>query len=122
MGLWILSSHERLHLPTIIEDELSRAPLFVICIVFLINPLRLSNRIDQHALPDAPRKGSPDSYEIRQANSHAKCGWQRFTDEVIKALNERHEGAAGDIQSGQLRRHSWDLCFVRISGLLFSNF
>jgi len=28
----------------------------------------------------------------KEANSHAKCGWQRFTDEVIKALNERHEG------------------------------
>lgn len=27
-----------------------------------------------------------------QANSHAKCGWQTFTDAVIKALNEKREG------------------------------
>eukprot|EP00932_Pfiesteria_piscicida_P016613 SRR837773.3529.p2 GENE.SRR837773.3529~~SRR837773.3529.p2 ORF type:complete len:282 (-),score=102.92 SRR837773.3529:9-854(-) len=27
-----------------------------------------------------------------QANSHAKCGWQLFTDEVIKVLNARAEG------------------------------
>eukprot|EP00435_Cladocopium_sp_Y103_P040473 s169_g11.t1 len=28
----------------------------------------------------------------KEANSHASCGWQRFTDEVIKALNEKREG------------------------------
>merc|ERR1712203_1326348 len=27
-----------------------------------------------------------------EANSHAKCGWQRFTDAVIRALNDRSEG------------------------------
>ena len=27
-----------------------------------------------------------------EANSHAKCGWQTFTDAVIKALNEKREG------------------------------
>eukprot|EP00929_Paragymnodinium_shiwhaense_P095380 TRINITY_DN5648_c0_g1_i2.p1 TRINITY_DN5648_c0_g1~~TRINITY_DN5648_c0_g1_i2.p1 ORF type:complete len:345 (+),score=109.69 TRINITY_DN5648_c0_g1_i2:31-1035(+) len=26
------------------------------------------------------------------ANSHAKCGWQQFTDEIIKVLNDRSEG------------------------------
>lgn len=26
------------------------------------------------------------------ANSHSKCGWQKFTDEIIKVLNERAEG------------------------------
>ncbi len=25
------------------------------------------------------------------ANSHSKCGWQEFTDEVIKLLSKRHE-------------------------------
>lgn len=28
----------------------------------------------------------------KEANSHAKCGWQTFTDEVIRALNEKREG------------------------------
>lgn len=28
-----------------------------------------------------------------EANSHSKCGWQRFTDEVIKVLNVRAAGA-----------------------------
>jgi len=27
-----------------------------------------------------------------QANSHSKCGWQRFTDAVIRIVNERTEG------------------------------
>ena len=28
----------------------------------------------------------------RQANSHAKCGWEIFTDSVIKSLNEEEHG------------------------------
>mmetsp|Transcript_16041 Transcript_16041/g.46393 ORF Transcript_16041/g.46393 Transcript_16041/m.46393 type:complete len:283 (-) Transcript_16041:16-864(-) len=28
----------------------------------------------------------------KNANSHAKCGWQAFTDEVIRVLNARAEG------------------------------
>eukprot|EP00747_Dinoflagellata_sp_TGD_P164888 gnl/TRDRNA2_/TRDRNA2_185444_c0_seq1.p1 gnl/TRDRNA2_/TRDRNA2_185444_c0~~gnl/TRDRNA2_/TRDRNA2_185444_c0_seq1.p1 ORF type:complete len:267 (-),score=55.81 gnl/TRDRNA2_/TRDRNA2_185444_c0_seq1:41-841(-) len=28
----------------------------------------------------------------KEANSHAKCGWQTFTDAVIQALNERPKG------------------------------
>jgi len=27
-----------------------------------------------------------------EANSHSRCGWQRFTDAVIRAINERSEG------------------------------
>lgn len=27
-----------------------------------------------------------------EANSHSKCGWQKFTDEVIRVLNARKEG------------------------------
>lgn len=28
----------------------------------------------------------------KEANSHSKCGWQKFTDEVIKVVNEKTEG------------------------------
>jgi len=28
----------------------------------------------------------------KEANSHSNCGWQRFTDEVIKVLNDQKEG------------------------------
>jgi uracil-DNA glycosylase len=28
----------------------------------------------------------------KEANSHAKCGWQKFTDEAIRALNAREKG------------------------------
>lgn len=28
----------------------------------------------------------------KEANSHSKCGWQKFTDEVIRVLNERATG------------------------------
>jgi len=28
----------------------------------------------------------------KEANSHSKCGWQKFTDEVIKVVNTRTEG------------------------------
>lgn len=28
----------------------------------------------------------------KEANSHAKCGWQKFTDEAIRALNARDKG------------------------------
>lgn len=28
----------------------------------------------------------------KEANSHAKCGWQKFTDEVIRVINTRCEG------------------------------
>ena len=27
-----------------------------------------------------------------QANSHAKCGWQKFTDEVIQVINSKCSG------------------------------
>ena len=27
-----------------------------------------------------------------QANSHAKCGWQKFTDEVIQVINSKCTG------------------------------
>lgn len=29
--------------------------------------------------------------EAGKANSHSKCGWQTFTDSVIKILNEQHQ-------------------------------
>merc|ERR1712060_119285 len=28
----------------------------------------------------------------QEANSHSKCGWQKFTDEVIRIINERSSG------------------------------
>lgn len=30
--------------------------------------------------------------ESGKANSHEKCGWQTFTDSVIRVLNEKREG------------------------------
>lgn len=30
--------------------------------------------------------------EDSKANAHAKCGWQKFTDEVIQAINKNCSG------------------------------
>lgn len=39
----------------------------------------------------------------RQANSHSACGWQRFTDEVIKILNAREKPMAFILWGGNAR-------------------
>lgn len=38
-----------------------------------------------------------------QANSHSACGWQQFTDEVIKILNEREKPMAFILWGGNAR-------------------
>ena len=39
-----------------------------------------------------------------EANSHSKIGWQTFTDNIIKKLNEREKPNSGKGKVGLLRR------------------
>eukprot|EP00913_Durusdinium_trenchii_P013218 g12407.t1 len=43
----------------------------------------------------------------KEANSHAKCGWQTFTDEVIRALNEKREGVVFLLWGNFAKQKAW---------------
>ena len=42
--------------------------------------------------------------EAHSANSHKKFGWQKFTDAVIKAISDKHDGVVFILWGGQAKK------------------